>query len=873
MFHIAQHLIAILALSVALPFEVTTSCLPAKSTQPTSHDTLVVQNVLLIDGTGTAPREHMSVVVQGSRIVAVGGVDDIVVPEQATVIDGAGKFLIPGLWDSHVHLGKSRENSLPLFVANGVTAVRDLGGDYRSVISWRREIEAGDRLGPAIFTAGPILENQTNIERMQRQGMVEPVSRTRLGIATPEEATQAVEFIAALGVDFVKVRTVASPEVFQAIAAACDQHNLPLFGHSVGPPEDLLAFGQDCLEHSFLPPLTERGQEEREKLFKRMALADVIVTPTLAARRLYTDSQENIDRIVSDTSGEYDTRRKYLAGYLIEDWREQAAERKASQHVLERILNLLPEVDRDIREMKQAGVKMLAGSDTAVVLVFPGFGLHDELEQMVTQLQMTPMEALLSATKHAAECVGVQQTRGTLEVGKVADFVLLTANPLDDIRNTTAIDSVCLAGKWYPRRELDSMLQDVADRAAQERRQRNTAATNSHDGAGSGSLDLPNGVYSLETAAGDISIPAKLALQFHDDRYRGWLKVELPSPIYFALQSTPLSGEEIEFYTSSPAIRFTLAQADDQLRGDLQLTSDRRFQLTGAAVAVAELPDDFAQCYELSPFAANISPKAGVGQSFATLSPESDLLFYGSYSGDFGQQSIGLARNDGTEWRKLQTPAFLAHFNNRSPMLSLDGRQLFFASTRPLPGSEEPKDDYDLWVSSRQPDGSWGAPEPIDAANSPEDDYQPSVAADGTLYFCSQRPGGIGGQDLYRALLRADGTYAAPENLGTAVNAEADEMGCYISPDQSFLIIATSARRDGQAGNDDLYVSFATDGGWTEPRALGKTVNSFANEYAPFVDADGEYLYFASDRLPPARIYRVKTEDLEALTPAGGSNQ
>src|SRR5262245_26665438 len=225
-------------IALTLFFGALTAPPPARSQQVSSEGALALTRVAVIDGGGAPARPKMTVVIAGGRIAAIGENGKTPVPKGARVIDASGKYLIPGLWDMHVHLAKAGENTLPLFIANGVTGVRDMGGDGALVLKWRDEIAAGKRTGPRIKAAGPILESARNVERMKREGTVEPVDRFRVGVAGPEEAENVVERLAKLGVDFIKIRTVASPETYRAIAAAARKRNLALVGHAAVAPEE-----------------------------------------------------------------------------------------------------------------------------------------------------------------------------------------------------------------------------------------------------------------------------------------------------------------------------------------------------------------------------------------------------------------------------------------------------------------------------------------------------------------------------------------------------------------------------------------------------------------------------------------------------------
>src|SRR5262245_10913163 len=214
---------------------------------------LVFTYVTVIDATGAAAKPNLTVVLTGERIAAIGQAGQVRIPKGSQVINAAGKFLIPGLWDMHVHLAKSGENTLPLFIANGITSVRDMGGDPELLLRWRQEVVEGKRLGPRIKTAGPILESANNVKRMKMEGTVEPVDRFRRGVPNPESAEAIVDSVAKLGVDFLKIRTSASLETFKAIAAAAKKHGLSLVGHPTASPEELIKAGQSSIEHGFFP--------------------------------------------------------------------------------------------------------------------------------------------------------------------------------------------------------------------------------------------------------------------------------------------------------------------------------------------------------------------------------------------------------------------------------------------------------------------------------------------------------------------------------------------------------------------------------------------------------------------------------------------
>lgn len=447
-----HHLLLIATLSVV-----------ASATASAQGVPLAITDVTVIDGTGGAGRAHMTVVISGGKIIAVDPVSRATVPGQATIIDGRGKFLIPGLWDMHVHLAKASAPSLGLFVANGVTSVRDMGGDFEVVQRWRSEIATGTRIGPRIRTPGPILESAARVRRMKARGTVEPVDRFRAPVADTVDARRVVDSVARLGVDFIKVRTAASRETYQAIASAARRVGLTVAAHGdIVPPEEMLRAGQRSIEHGMYPPLQKRDARVRAQLIRELARAQVAIVPTMVNYYQWLlVSPTEARRIVDDTLGRIDARRRYVSGYLLEDWREQIAERGGVKDALIRRFYLpraYNAVLRDLQEMHRAGVRILPGTDVAVALMYPGFSLRDELGYFVDKIGMTPMEALVSATRSSAEFSGMLDSLGTVQVGKLADLVLLDADPLLDIRNVGRIEAVIARGELFDRARLSELL-------------------------------------------------------------------------------------------------------------------------------------------------------------------------------------------------------------------------------------------------------------------------------------------------------------------------------------------------------------------------------------------------------------------------------
>ena len=424
--------------------------------------TIAITSVTLIDGTGGPARQDMTVIVHGGRISAVELATSAQPPGGATVIDGRGKFLIPGLWDMHVHLAKAGAGSLPLLVANGVTSVRDMGGDAALLRGWRDDIEAGRRLGPRIKWAGPMIESPEHVARMRKRGTHEPIERFRAVVADPGSAERVVDSIARLGADFIKIRTVASDETYRAIAAAADRHGLPFVGHASDVSfEDVLRAGQKSVEHTVYPSLQDRTPRERSKLIAEMARRGIALVPTAVSYyESIARSSARMRQIIADSLGTVDPRRRYVDGYLLQDWREQLEERPGGLRasIQGAVVGLIHRnAVKDAKEMRRAGVRILPGSDLAVLGIYPGSSLHDELRLFVEKLGMTPMEALVSATRQPAEFFGMQDSLGTIAANRIADLVLLDADPVADITNVRRINAVIVRGQLLDRAALDTL--------------------------------------------------------------------------------------------------------------------------------------------------------------------------------------------------------------------------------------------------------------------------------------------------------------------------------------------------------------------------------------------------------------------------------
>jgi imidazolonepropionase-like amidohydrolase len=426
--------------------------------------------VTVIDGTGRPPQPGMTVVVRDGRITALGKAGQAKAPADAQIVNAAGKFLIPGLWDMHVHTVSP--DYFPLYLANGVTGVRDMHSFFPDApVQWRKDIAAGKIPGPRMVVAAALVDGAN------------PFWPGSL-VATDEKSGRAaVTALKAKGADFVKVYSKLPRDAFFAIADESKRQGLPFAGHV---PESVTAAeasdaGQKSMEHlygilvacstleeelhkEFAGALAEPDNQEVRAAMRRIEIKALDSYSEDKARALFARLVKNgtwqvptltVLRALSsldDPQFTNDPRSAHMPTYIVTTWK-----RKLPAEVMADMKKAYRKKLELVRAMHRAGVKMLAGTDVTNPFCFPGFSLHDELALLV-EAGLTPMEALQSATRLPAEFLDRQQELGTVEAGKWADLVLLDADPLKDIKNTCRIAGVVATGKFMPRAELDAML-------------------------------------------------------------------------------------------------------------------------------------------------------------------------------------------------------------------------------------------------------------------------------------------------------------------------------------------------------------------------------------------------------------------------------
>lgn len=415
-----------------------------------SQSALAVVGATVIDGTGRTPIPNATVLIQGDKIVAVGPAAQVVIPPGATRIDARGKFLVAGLWDVHVHLNALGRTGLPTLVRYGITSVRDLGGGLDSVRTWRDEIVAGRLVGPRIHLAGPIVENGEWLRKVASLDVpgLRDLIRDRIPVATEAEARRAVDSLAGLGVEVLKIRNSPPLDAYRALIAAAERRGLLVAGHQPNPGVGLagaLAAGQRSIEHiEQLAELESLPAASRDSMVGAFARAAIWFTPTLVTSFRRFDPESLTTARVAGTAGEPE--QALVTPALRAFWRVEEGLKPFDTPI--EVTRLA--VDSGLAGMRRlwaGSVKVMTGTDLGALNVYPGEALHEELRLLVDSLGLTPLQAIQAATVEPARYFRLDRSIGTVEPGHLADLVVLSADPLADIRNTRRIEMVIHQGR------------------------------------------------------------------------------------------------------------------------------------------------------------------------------------------------------------------------------------------------------------------------------------------------------------------------------------------------------------------------------------------------------------------------------------------
>ena len=448
---------------------------------------LIIRQATVVDVEHARTQPNQSVVVRGADIVAVG--EDKAIARQWRAprqVDAKGRYLIPGLWDMHVHFGGGpeliEENKalLPLYIAHGITTIRDASGDLPAqVLQWRGKIRDGSLMGPQLFTSGAKIEG------------VKPVWKGTIEVGNQADLDAAFVRLKEDRVDFVKITdSTLSPDLFLAAVRGARANGLRASGHipMALTVQQAVDAGISSIEHldyaykagvkneaeiaaAFADKRIDRAEANRQldagfdrdtamAAYRGFAAKGVYVTPTLNGGRIldFLDQDDHANDPYLAYIGP-----KLQATYA---WRVERAA-KATPAQIEARHREYHQVAAVLPMLQQAGVTIMAGTDAGFLNAFnyPGIGLHDELSLFVKE-GLTPAQALSAATRAGPSWFGMLDRYGGIAAGKAADMVLLDANPLQDITATRRIDAVLLRGQVYDRKALDGLLQQTRAKVA-----------------------------------------------------------------------------------------------------------------------------------------------------------------------------------------------------------------------------------------------------------------------------------------------------------------------------------------------------------------------------------------------------------------------
>jgi imidazolonepropionase-like amidohydrolase len=409
----------------------------ANQFSPARKGMLAITGGTLIDGTGKAAINDAVIIIENERIVAAGLRSQVRVPKEATIIDARGKTVLPGLWDMHAHYEQVEWG--PVYLAAGVTTVRDVGNEFEFITAVRDAIKGGRGLGPDILLAGLV----------DGDG---PAAFGQFRANTPEEARAVVNRYRQAGFEQIKIYSSVAPDVLAAITGEAHRLGMTVTGHI---PVEMIATeaveaGLDQINHiSFLPPVM-MPQDAMPEPGKPPPLVDIesaearsaveffkkhgtVIDPTIALKELdlhpvdmpATTFEPGVAKVARELSGQLNSRGK------------PSADAPITRAIFEQYLAIIGALHR-------AGVTMVAGTDQSV----PGHSLHRELELYV-RAGFTPMEAIQAATITPARVMKLDREVGTIEVSKRADLIILDGNPLESISNIRKIKQVVKRGHVY----------------------------------------------------------------------------------------------------------------------------------------------------------------------------------------------------------------------------------------------------------------------------------------------------------------------------------------------------------------------------------------------------------------------------------------
>jgi imidazolonepropionase-like amidohydrolase len=513
----------------------------------TKTDTFAFVNITVLPMDEDRELKNATVLVRRGRIIDVDFSRKVEVPEGATVIDGKGLYLMPGLADMHVHLGN--ESDMKLFLANGVTTIRNMRGSPIHIF-WRDKIESGELLGPRVITAGPILDGSP------------PSGENVVSVQSPEDARALVEQQKKAGYDFIKIYTRLSVPVYQEILKAAKENGMKVAGHVPRAVGLSMAMSekQDCVEH--LTGFMSAIRVHDWKMSDSKGVIDTEQIPFLADVAHDQQVWNCVTLIVQQRFASVNhvnslmklPEMKYVSPMRMAFWdpSKDPNFKSISQEEYDSALEGVEVLKTITKTLQNHGAKILLGTDSPSRFVVPGFSAHEELENLVDS-GLTPYEALRAATANAAAFLDKSSDFGSVEKGRSADFLILRANPMQDIKNTREIYGVMARGNWIPQDRIQEMLEEVIQSFQSPKNQFSTVPEPASD---SDPLFKARYIYSYgNVPIGEERIKV-YSLKDNQEKIVAQHLIDTPFPSLFTVETTQKIGESnqktISFRSNRP---------------------------------------------------------------------------------------------------------------------------------------------------------------------------------------------------------------------------------------------------------------------------------------------------------------------------------
>ncbi len=464
-----------------------------QSNEAVFEDAICIENINTIDPKDGL-KENQTVIIKDGKILRIADSEALKLSSKNTTIDGTGKYLIPGLWDAHVHFAYIEElapSMFDLFLKHGITSVRDTGGKVDFVKGWKDKALANPTGAPRVMMAGPLLDGEPNVY----DGSDATHPELSVGLNTIEEVTNQVNMLLSKDVDLLKAYEMLTPEQFEKINELAKANGLKVTGHIPLSMDAITASnaGMNSIEHmrnleiSCASNSEELWQQRRQMLKNEKNLTGGELRSSIhsAQREVAienydaTRANEVLKILKKNDTWQIPTQalntfftRKYFAR---PDWQESYGllPDSVGQYWLDSSKalanNETPKTKEAwnqwnymmVKKIHDTGIPIMAGTDTPIAFLTPGLSLHEELAVLVEDVGMSTMEALKAATINPAKYFNMENELGSIKENMWADLVILDANPLEDIQNTKSVNSVIKQGKIYDRKDLDEILQKL----------------------------------------------------------------------------------------------------------------------------------------------------------------------------------------------------------------------------------------------------------------------------------------------------------------------------------------------------------------------------------------------------------------------------